>query len=119
LGRAGEVNPVNMVTPIRADESIHGTVAERAHAHLIRMHCPTGDEMELAARCDLATLRDAALVGSRKAGDAASVMLGEVCRLASHAVYAAIPTSRLIRIKAALTLTMMAAREIERVERDG
>jgi hypothetical protein len=92
----------------------------RAHAHLIRLHCPNCDELELAYRCELATIRDAAIVGSRRAeSDSASLMLGEVCKLATHAVYAEISTSRLIRIKAALTLTMMAAREVERVERDG
>ena len=106
---------MNAHTTIRVDE----TVTERAHAHTIRVHCPGCDDMELAARCDLAMMRDAAMVGVNRAGDSAAVLLGEVTRLAMHAVYAPMPASKLIRIKAALTLTMMAAREIERVERDG
>ena len=110
---------MNALSPIRADETISGTVGERAHAHIIRAHCPDCDDMELAARCDLAAMRDAAMIGVSRASDSAAIMLGEVARLAMNAVYAPIPASRLIRIKAALTLTMMAAREVERVQQDG
>lgn len=110
---------MNAFSPIRADESMLGSVTERAHRHAISIHCPNCDEMEMAARCDLAAMRDAAMVGVSRASDSAAIMLGEVARLAMNAVYAPIPASRLIRIKAALTLTMMAAREVQRVQQDG
>lgn len=110
---------MNAITTIRPDESIHGSTVERAHRHAISVHCPDCNEMEMAARVDLAMMRDAAMVGVRRASDSAAILLGEVTRLAMHAVYAPMPASQLIRVKAALTLTMMAARELERVQRDG
>lgn len=110
---------MNAITQIRADETIHGTVGERAYRHSISIHCPNCDEMEMAARCDLAAMRDAAMVGVQRASDSAAILLGEVARLAMNAVYSPMPTSRLIRLKAALTLTMMAAREVQRVQQDG
>jgi hypothetical protein len=110
---------VNMITPIRADESIHGSTVERAHRHAISVHCPNCDEMEMAARVDLAIMRDAATVGVGRASEHASVMLHEVSKLAAQAVYAPIATSRLLRVRAALNLTMEAARAVERALRDG
>lgn len=65
-------------------------------------------------------MRDAASIGARRAeSESACVLLLEVARLATHAVYADLPASRLIRIRSALSLTMEAARELERVQRDG
>lgn len=110
---------MNAMAPIRADESVHGSTIERAHRHAIAIHCPGCDEMEMAARVELAMMRDAAMVGVRRANDSAALMLGEVSRLAMHAVYSSMPTSKLLRLKAALTITMMAAREVERFQRDG
>lgn len=107
--------PARFPRPIRLDP----TPQEVAYAAAISIHCPNCDEMELAARCDIAAMRDAASVGMAKASDSACTLLGEVVRMASHSVYAPVPASQLIRVKAALTLTMMAAREIERVQRDG
>ena len=75
--------------------------------------------MEMAARIDIAMMRDAATVGMSRASDSAVVLLGEVSRLAAIAVYASAPASRLIRIRAALGLTMEAARALERVQRNG
>lgn len=106
---------IRVSRPVTVDE----TPAEVAYRAAISLHCPNCDEMEMAARCDLAMMRDAATMGLSRAGDSAALMLGEVSRLATHAVYAPVPASRLIRIKAALTLMMMAAREIERCQRDG
>jgi len=103
---------------VKADATVNGDTAERAHRHSISIHCPNCDEMEMAARCDLAAMRDAAMIGAQRAGESASVILGEIARLSMHAVYAPLPTSQLIRLKAALTITMMAAREIERVSRN-
>lgn len=102
---------------IKADATINGSTAERAHRHSISIHCPNCDEMEMAARVELAMLRDTATVGSRVASDSASTILGEIVRLATGAVFAPLPTSQLLRLKAALTITMMAAREVERVTR--
>lgn len=98
---------------MKADATINGDTAERAHRFSISIHCPNCDEMEMAARCDLAAMRDAAMIGAHRATDSASAILGEVARLAANAVYAPMPTSRLIRLRAALTLTMMAAREVD------
>lgn len=100
---------------VRLDE----TTTERAHRHVIAPHCSGDDEMQIAARCDIAAMRDAASIGMARATDDAAAMLAIVSRLAAQAVYADVPASRLIRIKSALTLSMMAAREIERLHRNG
>ena len=100
---------------IRVDE----TSQEAAYRTAISVHCPGRDEMEMAARIDIAMMRDAATVGMSRASDSAVVLLGEVSRLAAIAVYASAPASRLIRIRAALGLTMEAARALERVQRNG
>jgi hypothetical protein len=100
---------------IRMDE----TAGERAHRRSISIHCPNCNEMEMAARCDIAAIRDSATAAIARVSDSAGVMLGEVSRLATQAVFAPLPFERLLRIKGALTLTMMAVREIERAQRDG
>lgn len=101
-------------------DAVRGGVQERAHRAAIALHCPgCTDEMEMAARCDLAVLRDAASVGAMRAGDSAAVLLSEVTRLATAAVYAPWPASRLIRTYAALSFTVEAARALERVTADG
>lgn len=73
----------------------------------------------MAARVDIAAMRDQATVGIHRATDSAAIMLGEVVRVAQAAVYAPMPASALLRVRAALTITMMAARQIDRVTRDG
>ncbi|GGB14928.1 hypothetical protein GCM10011380_00420 [Sphingomonas metalli] len=110
---------MNAVTRIQPDESIYGSRTERAYRATIAVHVPDCDEMSMAARCDIAAMRDQASVGMARATDSAVVILGEVSRMASAAVYADMPTSNLLRVRAALKLTMMAAREVERIQRDG
>lgn len=104
--------PARIVT-----SDIFVTAAERAHRRAISIHCPNCDDVEMAARCDLAAMRDAAMIGTRRASESAAVLLAEVSRLATSAVYAPVETSRLIRIRAALDLTMDAARALERAQR--
>lgn len=106
---------MNAHTTIRVDE----TVTERAHRHSISIHCPNCNEMEMAARVDLAQLRDAAMVGMNRASDNAVPLLHQVSILAAQAVYAQTSTSHLLRVRAALNLTMEAARAIERALRNG
>jgi len=101
-------------------EVFEQSAAERAHASAIRVFCPRADDMELAVRCDLAAIRDAASIGARRAkADSSAVILGEVVRMATNGVYAALPVSRLIRLRATLNFTMEAARAVERTQRDG
>ena len=99
--------------------SVDPTPEERAYAATISIHCPNCDEMEMAARCDIAMMRDLAIRGAVKATASAAIMLGEVARIATSAVYAPLPASQLIRIRSALNLSMEAARAVERVQRDG
>lgn len=89
----------------------------RAHRRTISVHCPNCSEIEMAARCRLAALRDNAATGAMRSTDSTAVMLGEVSRLATYAVFAGEPVDKLVRICAALELTMDAARAIERVTR--
>lgn len=110
---------MNAITPIRADESIHGSTIERAHRHAISIHCPNCNEMEMATRCDIAVIRDKAMMGVRHASEMPAAMLHEVAKLAAEAVYAPVSTSRLLRVRAALNLTMEAARAVERALRNG
>lgn len=107
--------PANIRAPIVIGES----EAERVYRHAISIHCPNSGEMEMAARVDIAMMRDQAAIGIGRASDSAAVLLGEVSRLATFAVYAQTETSRLLRIRSALKLTMEAARALERVQRDG
>jgi hypothetical protein len=109
--------PANIRTRslIRVDEN----QIEAAHRQAISVHCPNCGEIEMAARVDLATLRDQATIGIARATNSAGALLSEVARLATSAVYAPVPASRLIRIKSALDLTMMAARALERAQRNG
>lgn len=110
---------MNAITSIRADASILGSTTERAHRHAISIHCPNCNEMEMAARVDIAMMRDAAMVGVGRASEHTATMLHEVSKMAAQAVFAPIPTSRLLRVRAALNLTMEAARAVERALRDG
>ena len=109
--------PANIRT--RATIRIDENRIEAAHRHAISIHRPNCSEIEMAVRVDLATLRDQATMGIARATDSAAVLLGEVSRLATAAVYASAPASQLIRIKSALDLTMMAARALERAQRNG
>lgn len=72
----------------------------------------------MAARCDLAAIRDQATTGMRRAQVAGGI-LREVSIMAGDAVFAPISTSRLLRLRASLNLTMIAARDVERAHRDG
>lgn len=110
---------MNAITAIRPDESIRGTAIERAHAKAISELCPGCDEMEMAVRVELAMLRDAATVGMARASGAAAPILDQVVRLATYTVHADVPTSRLLRVRSALTFTIEAARAVERALRDG
>ncbi len=91
---------------------------DNPHRTAIEVHCVGCDDMEMAARVELAMIRDAASAAIPRAGDSAGVVLGEVLRLPTHAVYAPARTSELIRIKAALSFAVEAARVLERVTRN-
>lgn len=106
---------MNAPATIRLDEN----EAERAYRRAIGVHCACSSEMEMAARVDLAMLRDQAAIGITRGTDSAAALLGEVSRLATVAVYAPRPESDLLRLAAALKLTMMAARAVDRATRDG
>ncbi|MEH3121195.1 MAG: hypothetical protein PGN16_04310 [Sphingomonas phyllosphaerae] len=101
-----------------AREFLHGTAAERAHRHSISIHCPNQDEMTMAARVELAMLRDRAGAAMRRAGPTAAAILHEVSQLATSAVYAEAPFRKLNALNTALKLTVQAAWEIERATRD-
>ena len=109
--------PANIRQPraIRVDE----TPQEAAHRASISIHCPNQDEMQMAARVDIATIRDRASAGLSRANDSAAVLLAEIARVGTMAVYAPLPASKLLRIRAALQLTMEAARAMERALTDG
>lgn len=89
------------------------------HTRAISIHCPNCSEMEMAARVEIATLRDRATAAAPRASQSAGIMLAEIARIATFSVFAPMSASELLRIRAALILTMMAAREIERVTRNG
>lgn len=92
---------------------------ESPHAAAISIHCANQNEWQMSNRIGIAEMRDAASIGARRAeSDSACILLQEVTRLATFAVYADLPASRLIRIRSALSLTMEAARELERVQRE-
>lgn len=102
-------------TAIRADESEFESAVRRS----ISIHCPNDDEMTMAARVDIATMRDLATVGRQRAGGEAADILAVVSRVATDAVYAPAPCSKLLRIRSALGLAIEAARSIERAVADG
>lgn len=106
-------------TQIRPDESIHGTVNQRAYRHTINALCPGCEELNMAARVDIAMIRDIAMVGVDRASEPAATMLYEVVKLATQTVYAPLPTSRLLRVRAACNFAMEAARAIDLALRDG
>jgi hypothetical protein len=68
-------------------------------------------------RVDLSDIRDRAVMGIPKATDSAAVLLSEVARLATPAVYAQKTESELFRLWTALDFTLDAARLVERVTR--
>lgn len=92
---------------------------ERARRRAIAELMPEIDETEMAARVGIALIRDQASFGWTRACPEAAEFLGAIDRQASEAVYAPFPTSRLIRIRWSLELSMMAARAVERAQRDG
>lgn len=89
-------------------------VNHRAYAHTISTHCPNINETEMQARCEIARIRDEAAVGLQRGSEHIGGMLSDVSRLATQAVYAEMPTSRLIALKGALQLGLDAARVMER-----
>lgn len=95
------------------------STAERAYRHAITIHCPNGSELEMAARVEIAMIRDQAAAGVSRATDSVSAILREVSALATGAVYARHPTSTLIRIRGSLQLMLDAARILERTVRNG
>ena len=105
--------PANIPQPLRMEESD----LECAHRKAISIHLPNQGEMEMAARVEIAMIRDQATRGAARAGDSAALLLQEVSRLATFAVYAPMPVSKLLRVRSALNLTMEAARSLERVTR--
>jgi hypothetical protein len=107
---------MNAHTTIRVDE----TTSEASYRHAISLHCPNCTEFEMAARVDIATIRDQASAGVHRAKtDSAAAMLLVVAQDATSAVYAQRQFGDLMRLKSALTLSMMAAREMERAQRNG
>lgn len=104
-----------MTALTRADE----TTTERAYRHAITIHCPNEPEMSMAARVDIATIRDQASAGIIRATEPVGIILREVANLATGAVYRPLPTSTLIRVRGALQLMMDAARILDRTVRGG
>lgn len=88
---------------------------EEAYTQAISIHCPNCDEMEMASRVDIAMMRDASVRAMPTVSESAAVLLNEVSKIATHAVYAPLASSDLLRIRFALGLTMEAARGLERV----
>lgn len=107
---------MTMYTPI-VPVSFDERPEEVAYRQAVAIHCPGCDELEMAARCDVAVIRDQATLGIPKATDSAAVILGEVVKLATFSVYAPCSASELIRTKSVLHLGMMAARGFERLQR--
>jgi hypothetical protein len=96
------------------DESSH----EAAHRHAISIHCPNQDEMQMAARVDIAIMRDAASVGLARVCEAAAPLLQQVSTVAAKVVYAQVSARDLMLARSALAITMEAARAMERAFRD-
>ncbi|WP_375272070.1 hypothetical protein [Sphingomonas sp.] len=95
-----------------------GEKLARAYRATISMHCPNQDEMTMAARLELAVLRDQASKGIAHASHSAAILLMQVSSLAAEAVYAPLTFRKLSSLVTALNLTMLAARSIERCHRD-
>lgn len=110
---------MNAPAQIRPDESIHGTVAERALRHAISIHCPDQSEFAMACRVDIATMRDQAAAGMFRAGPSAAALLGVVARVGSSAAYAPASDRDLVMTRSALRQTIDAARALERAKVDG
>lgn len=110
---------MNAPTQIRPDESIHGTVNERALRHAISIHCPNQSEFAMACRVDIATMRDTAAAGVFRAGPSAAALLGVVARVGSSSVYAPASDRDLVMTRSALRQTIDAARALERARVDG
>lgn len=107
---------IRQAAPIRVDESDFECAVRRA----ISIHCPNDDEMTMAARVDIATMRDLAVTGrQREIAEAAGDILAVVSRVATDAVYAPASCGRLLRIRSALGLAIEAARAIERATSNG
>ena len=107
---------MNAITKIERDRDLDGCPYARA----ISIHCPNISSWEMAARVELAMLRDQAAKGMHLAEtDSAYVLLLEVARTASPAVYAKRRVGDLMMLVSALKLTMMSARALERAQRDG
>jgi hypothetical protein len=90
-----------------------------AYAQTIAIFCPGIDECEMEYRVEIAMIRDKSAVGAQRASQHASVFLSEVCRMATAAVYAPAPVSRLILTRSTLMFLMEAARAAECLSRDG
>lgn len=99
-------------------EQIAAIEGDDAYARAIRVHCPD-DDGTITVRVAIARIRDDAATGIRKAMPEAAIVLDTVVRLAAYSAHAPVPASRLIRILSALTLTMEAARALDRVQRNG
>lgn len=106
---------IRQPAPIRVDESDFECAVRRA----ISIHCPNDDEMTMAARVDIATMRDLAVTGRQRARGDAGDVLAVVSRVATDAVYAPASCGRLLRIRSALGLMIDAARALERATADG
>ena len=114
------VVPLRKPAPQREVVIPDETGVERAHRASISVHCPNQDEMSMAARVGIAILRDQAVTGQYRAtSDAAAQMLSAAGRVAGDAVYAPINFRQLLRVQAALSLTIEAARAMERATGDG
>lgn len=127
MGRAGSgensgvsVVPLRRPAPQRQAVIRDETEVERAHRAAISIHCPNQDEMTMAARVGIAMLRDQAGTGiNRATSPAAAQMLSVASGVAAEAVYAPHDLRQLLRLQAALSLTVEAARAMERATGDG
>jgi hypothetical protein len=110
---------MNAMTQIHADDRAQVSPIERAHRRTLTELHPGIDDLEMAARVGLVMIRDQASFGWSRACPEAAEILRIVDQQAGEAVHAPFPTSRLLRIRWSLELTMMAARAVERAQRDG
>lgn len=95
------------------------TDQERAYRTSINVFCPGENEVAIACRVDLAIMRDQASAGLAHATESAWAILSEVARITTINVYAPLKTKQLLHLRAALTLTMEAARAMQRAQRNG
>lgn len=110
---------MNALTQIHAEDRVQVSPIERAHRRALAEYFPGIDELEMAARVALAMIRDQASFGWSRACPEAAEILRVIDQQAGEAVHAPFPTSRLLRVRWSLELTMMAARAVERAQRDG